>query len=215
MARRLDFLQRSYDWLKGRREAATVRDRQVRLARTAEESGGYYPTQPSGELPIVFLDCVLAGDSEDLDYTARSANAQVRALSPVGWLPPDVEVEVTLQGSLYRIVRAPATLVGKCTADIAAADGWVSGSGYYYTGATCDEYEVSRNTVQIFRKVSGYGLTDAYVQQRYSNNDAVTMQWANISDLAVTANKLLIATRNADNDWMVTVEPCGGICEDA
>ena len=65
------------------------------------------------------------------------------------------------------------------------------------------------------RRVSCFGLDDDYAMQRYSNDDPVTMQWTNISDQAVTANKLLIATRNADNDWMVTVEPCGGICEDA
>ncbi len=189
----------------------------IRLAITAEESDGYYPTQPAGELPIKFVDASCASGCTVATLTDRSAETSTRAISPVGWLPPLCYVEVAEQPKgehRWRIVRAPVTLVGKAATDIPAADGWVSGAGAYYAGAVCDEYEVGRNTVQIFRKVTGGGLTDDYALQRYSNDDAVTMEWANISEV-VTANKLLIATIDPDNQWLVIVEPCGNICADA
>lgn len=169
-------------------------------AKTAEwyddASGGSYsyPTQSEGEwLPIILMRPTESDGT--ITWNECTSNPDRYAISPMGWLPPDTRVEVVYDGTNHRIVRAPTVLHGVSTGGITAAD---------WNGA--DEYGLGTGTVQIWRRTSA----GTYEPQAYEDSDPVEMDWYNTSDVAVGASKFLTAEINADNEWIVDVEPCDG-----
>lgn len=182
----------------------------VRPAITAEESDGYYPTQPYDELPVIFEDVRLVDGVNT--YTDFSSDATQRVLSPFGWLPPSCRVDVVQQSGAWRIVRGPVELHGVASANISAAEWLEADVDDYLYPSDCGRYQLGSGTVHVWRRIAGEdGL---YEPQYYSDDTAVTMTLYNQADQAVSANKFLTGNINADNEWIVTVEPCDGECED-
>lgn len=179
----------------------------VIMAITAEEyaeSGHGYVSTSRVDLPIIFhtweeVDGVLT-------LTPQSTYALYRAVSPYGWLPPGVPVDVIMQNDRYLILRPPAMLHGVAASEIPTAE-W--GEDYpYVEGDACTEYTFGQSSyVQIWHLVDG-----VYVPQEYSNGDPVTMTWYNQS-AAVSPYKLLTAAINTKNEWVVIVEPCELECD--
>ena len=134
----------------------------------------------------------------------RSAHPVITAISPVGWLPPLCRVAVAWDGRRYRIIRWPIVLHGVSSGGITAA-AWVAG----YT-SDCEAMSLGSGSVQIWRKDGS-----SYKPQEYEGGGPVAMIWKNTADAAVAATKFLTAEVNADNDWIVDIEPCNGKCPPA
>lgn len=181
-------------------------------ARTVEPDDGY-PPPGSIELPIVAQALAVTGEpgEQTLTPSDRWSTGRVEtALSRVGWLPPDLPVWVVHDRRRYVIVEAPAELHGVAVNQLAAAE-W---RAEYYS-EQCDRYTLGRGLVQIWRQVGLEpeldGARPYYHAQTYADGSPVLMYWTNTSD-AVAVDKFLTAHRNADNDWIVTVEPCDLSC---
>ena len=165
-------------------------------AITAETEAGTYPDTDEHDLPILFRVASLDVD-DALEWTERSEYPETTAASPFGWLPPLWPVEVTWTGKLWRIVSAPDVIHGTLPTD--------STAGGYDDG--CEEFTMGDGTMRVYRK----DASGVYVPQKYSDDSYVLIPVVDTSD-EVTAYKFLTAERNVDNDWVIDVEPCEGVC---
>lgn len=183
--------------MRTQRPAVVTRDVQVRPAVTAEwySGGSYsYPSQAGCTmLPVVLQQHAVSGTSAT--FSDKSAEPKVYAVSPIGWLPPGVSVDVAYDGVNYRIVRAPSVLHGVAASAVSAGS----------LEPTTPYFGASWGTVQVWSKVGAY-----YVPQEYDDGSDVNLTVVNNSLFPITADKFLTFHRNASNEWTVG-SPVGGI----
>ena len=199
LQQQLDALTREVDGLRRRRDALPGRPYDVRSAITFESSDSErpYPREATAEstVPIRFWE------PGDTGRRYHSLDVACDAYLPIGWLPPDTDIDVALQpDGQWRIIRWPAVFQAYAPTQIPAAT-W----GTYYA---CNELTPGVGAVQFWRK-SG----SLYVPQTYRDATAVTVDATNTTGAPVDAKKLLTVEVNADGDWVVTVEPCSDPCE--
>lgn len=104
-----------------RRGAEQVTARETWPAIT-KDLGAYYPAYDYPEpgdadedqLPVIMLDGRI--ENGVLDWRQRTPEPRIIALSRVGWLPPDTNVEVAWDGKRWRILFAWG-LVGGCLSE--------------------------------------------------------------------------------------------------
>lgn len=186
--------------LREQRTAIVTRETQVRPARTSEVYAGglySYPASPADYLPIVFTDHAVSGTTTT--WTDRSSTAIASAISPFGWLPPELDVWVAYDGRRWRIIRIPPLLHGVASTELSAA-AWASG---------CATYTFGYGNVQIWRQ---NGTSGVYAAQEYADGDPVLLPVKNLGTGEVEADTMLMLGINADNEWVVMVEPCDGAC---
>jgi len=167
------------------------------FARTAElDQSESYPATSETLLPIAYMD----RDDNAATWTQRNAYSQgIYAGSPMGWLPPDCDIEVVPDKGGLRIVRGPTQMHGVAPSQIGAAS-WDA----------CDSLTMGSGTVNVWRKDG----TGKYVPQTYRDGSNVQMMFYNSSpEGAVEADTLLKAALNPDLDWVIDFEPCDGACE--
>lgn len=105
-----------------RRGAEQVTARETWPAIT-KDLGAYYPAydypepgdDDEDQLPVIMLDHRI--EDGVLDWRQRTPEPRIIALSRVGWLPPDTDVEVAWDGKRWRIFWADAGLRGGCLAE--------------------------------------------------------------------------------------------------
>jgi hypothetical protein len=99
-----------------RRGAESVTARETWPAVTAAAEGDYgYPEagDPNeDQLPVIMVDGIV--EDGILDWRPRSPDPRIIALSRVGWVPVDTDVEVAWDGRRWRILWADAGLRGGC-----------------------------------------------------------------------------------------------------
>jgi hypothetical protein len=137
-------------------------------------------------LPVKFRAWELDDDDEEVTWTDRSPEPRVKAVSPVGWLPPDTPVEVAYDGQRYQICESPHHLHGIACCQIPAAT---------LTGHT---WTLGRGTVAVVRETS----PGVYEPQRWVDGTAVTMEFCNAEPVAIAAGDVLTAHQNADLEWI-------------
>jgi hypothetical protein len=203
-------LQEVRDEVRGRRrQRAPIasRESQVRPAVTkewfdAEASGSgeeysypKYDASDADQLPIVFLEPDV---TTGVAWDPRSAHPKCKALSPVGWLPPETRVEVAYDGRRWRIVRSPTTLVGYSKQDI--------------PGASVDRCAgiatMGGGQVQLATR----SKNGEYTEQKYHDETPVLAQWENWCGETVYADDLVVANQDRDNAWLI--ETCCNCGED-
>jgi hypothetical protein len=179
-----------------RQQGVRATPRHVWPARTAEPESDPYPDWPCDTLPIIFAD-LASLPAADLDWTDRSEYPGTTALSPIGWLPPDTEVEVCWDGRGYRLVRWPVLLLGL------VVDGF---DGAVWTD--CSQLTLASGDLLMFRQDS----RGIWVPAKYKDDSDVTMTAYSTSDETTPADKLVTMAPAASNEWHLILEPCGGSC---